>query len=167
MYLIKLQIEMNMADLIVKIVRASAPTPGHGLHRYAASQQHIPRPKTRSRTNSDKCNSRLDAVISCDSKEASSQVPLEALPSPEAAESSSWELKQMPSYFDAHDVICSEKRRDSEVEETAEMVAFPLPVRPSLMRNMSEMTQLEIGAGYLNIASRERKSAAMATDSLC
>lgn len=170
MYLIKLKIEMNMADLIVKIVKATAPTPGHELHRYAASQAPNPRPNAQSRTNSDNSKKHLTAGVG-NGEDASSHTqtaPVAPIATASTeSRSSTWELKQMPSYFDAHDVVDTEQRRVSEAEGTVGMVAFPLPVRPALMRNMSEMTQLEIGAGYLNESSRERKSAALGEDPLC
>lgn len=68
----------------------------------------------------------------------------------------------MPSNFDAGDVV-----RKMSVSEgnCVGMVPLAVLVRPPLMRNMSEMTALEIGAGYLNQDMRDKRTSGMVEQS--
>lgn len=157
MYLVKLKIEMNMADLIVKIVKATSPAPGHELHRYAATSSNI-RPHQRpgfnaeSRNNSDNStNTKKSTVPSLHSQ---TNILPEAKPSNNNNEG--WALTRLPSNFDARDVV--DRRKASVAEGSVGMVPLATLVRPALMRNMSEMTQLEVGAGYLDRDTRDKRT---------
>lgn len=157
MYLIKLKIEMNMADLIVKIIKASSHPPGHELHRYAASNAQIPRP-AQMRNNSDSSKKSL-AAPSSNSSGGTGQFASQS--SCAAQDVRPLELSKMPSNFDVEDVV--DQRKASVTEGQCSGVG-PLaltglaPVRPAfLTRNMSEMTVLEIDAGYLNPSSKEKR----------
>lgn len=158
MYLIKLKIEMNMADLIVKIVKATSHPPGHELHRYAASNVLIPRPG-QSRNNSD--TSKKSSTVPSRSSGAAlsnTQVASSAAASPTAAvDVQGWELSKMPSRFDVEDVVDQRKASVAEGSVAPFAAAGFAPVRPAFVRNMSEMTVLEIGAGYLNPSSKEKR----------
>lgn len=149
MYLIKLKIEMNMADLIVKIVKASAPAPGNELHRYAVSQPQINRPG-QSRNNSDnsKRSTAADSGVVTHPQTQTSEQTTSSV--------QTWELTKMPSHFDVDDVV--DQKKASVAEGSGGGLAVPMSsLRPSLLRSMSEMTQLEIGAGYINPASKEKR----------
>lgn len=161
MYLIKLKIEMNMADLIVKIVKATSLAPGHELHRYAArnSAVHLPqRPALNagSHNNSDKSSN------SCKTKEStlpSSHSQTDTFHDQKlSTNNAGWALTRLPTNFDARDVV--DRRKTSVAEGSVGMVPVPMMAlkRPALMRNMSEMTQLEVGAGYLDWDARQRAS---------
>lgn len=198
MYLIKLKIEMNMADLIVKIVRASSPPQGHELHRYAASNPAAAaspgaRSAAGSRNPSDtfKKSSQGTAASNGSQTQIIQSTPASSSSCPPYAEqqqkpqstslsSSSpnksapaaaraWELTRMPSTFSAEDVV--DQRKVSVAEGMIVggggggggdhlVVTGFAPVRPAFTRNMSEMTELEIGAGYLNPSCKERKMGA-------
>lgn len=150
MYLIKLKIEMNMADLIVKIVKASAPAPGNELHRYAVSQPQVNRP-AQSRINSDSSKRSTAA----DSGVVTNSQPHISPSEQTTSNIQTWELKKMPSHFDVNDVV--DQRKASVAEGSGGGLAVPMSLRPSLLRSMSEMTQLEIGVGYINPASKEKR----------
>lgn len=130
MYLIKLQIEMNMADLIIKIVKASAPAPDHALHRYAASAHAT------AAAAADKSCSRTTTTH----------------------DEGGWALARLPTHFDVGDVV--DVRRGSG---GCGMVELGGGGRPALMRNMSEMTALEVGAGYLDPGARDRRASSVVT----
>lgn len=158
MYLIKLKIEMNMADLIVKIVRASSPPQGHELHRYAVSYPPSPpgRPVAGSRRSSDRSKK---TAVSDGSQTAIVRPPsAEQQPSNRTPTTQAWELTRMPSSFSAEDIV--DQRKVSVAEGAVlgdDVVPGFAPIRPALTRNMSEMTELEIGVGYLNNSCKEKK----------
>ncbi|KAL1862810.1 hypothetical protein Daus18300_008306 [Diaporthe australafricana] len=137
MYLIKLAIEMNMAELIIKIVKS---TSAHQNNHYATSLPSPPRPTPERSDNSDST-----AVAN------SGDQSLEQSPISEPALGDTFQVRQMPSTFDAGDVVDPE----ASVTEGASVgrLLDPNPTRPRLMRNASEMTTLEITAGYVNRAS--------------
>lgn len=175
MYLIKLKIEMNMADLIVKIVKATSHPPGHELHRYAASNTQIPRP-LQSRNNSDNSTKKSLAAAPSSSSGGTvlsqttllGTVPSGATTTTLAAQAQQaqqavrpLELSRMPSSFDVEDVVDTRKASVAEVGGQGSAGALTLagfaPMRPAFVRNMSEMTVLEIDAGYLNPSSKEKR----------
>lgn len=187
MYLIKLKIEMNMADLIVKIVRATSPPPDHELHRYAASSNpNIDRPDHPSRSNTDASKETTTSAGTYISRGGDlGTLPLspttllnESLTSDRGstrrASEPCWELKQMSSHFDVQDVVYPQSQRPLSVEHLQQQqqqqqrkVSFAegsvgscvglMPLRPPLGgRNFSELTQLELGAGY--VAKEKRDS---------
>lgn len=165
MYLIKLKIEMNMADLIIKIVKATSPAPGHELHRYAATNS-IVRPGNQrpalaadSRITSDSTSNTKKSTI------PSSNSQTNILPEAKRRESDrsnkdngddGWVLTRLPSNFDAGDVV--DTRKVSVTEGSVGMVPLATLMRPALMRNMSELTQLEVGAGYLDRDVRDKRT---------
>lgn len=197
MYLVKLKIEMNMADLIVKIVRATSPPPDHELHRYAASSNpNLARPpQSRNNTETSKETTTSGTYTMGDTILLQSPTTLVESPKPGGRRASDnttmattnqnnhnnsnnnnnsthspWELKQLPSHFDVHDVVHpqfpeAELRKHSVAEgsvasgessnNTARELLAPVPIRPPLGgRNFSELTQLELGAGYVTKEKR-------------
>lgn len=164
MYLIKLKIEMNMADLIIKIVKATSPAPGHELHRYAATNSIVrpggqrPGLAADSRITSDSTSNTKKSTI------PSSNSQTNILPEVKRRESDrsnkdnddGWVLTRLPSNFDAGDVV--DTRKVSVTEGSVGMVPLATLMRPALMRNMSEMTQLEVGAGYLDRDVRDKRT---------
>lgn len=178
MYLIKLKIEMNMADLIIKIVKATSPAPGHELHRYAASGSVVRRPQrpgleAESRNNSDRTSNTKQSTA------PSSQSQTNILPEPKPSKhdktiinnsntnsnnnDNGWALTRLPSNFDAGDVV--DARKASMAEGSVGMVPLATLSRPILMRNMSEMTQLEVGAGYLDRDARDKRTSGIVEQS--
>lgn len=186
-----------MADLIVKIVRATSPPPDHELHRYAASSSpQIARP-AQSRNNTDTSKgTTTSGTYTCGDTLQSPTTIVEHSPDPGRRTSRSsqhasppWELKQMPSHFDVHDVVHpqlpehelqqleqhpqgqqynhhnQQQQRKISIAEGSVSAAggsnngipmVPLPIRPSLGgRNFSELTQLELGAGYVTKEKRD------------
>lgn len=126
-----------MAELIIKIVKStSSPDENH----YAASLPAPPRPAPASYSNSDST-----AVAN------SGDQSLDQSPISEPAPGDIFQLRPMPPSFDAGDVV----NRKADVAEGATVGQFlnPNQGRPKLMRNASEMTTLEMTAGYLNRAS--------------
>lgn len=196
MYLVKLKIEMNMADLIVKIVRATSPPPDHELHRYAASSNpNLARPpQSRNNTETSKETTTSGTYTMGDTILLQSPTTLVESPKPGGRRASDnttmtttnhnnhssnnnnnsthspWELKQLPSHFDVHDVVHpqfpeAELRKYSVAEgsvasggssnNNARELLAPVPIRPPLGgRNFSELTQLELGAGYVTKEKR-------------
>lgn len=264
MYLIKLKIEMNLANLIVKIVRATAPPPDHVLHRYAAdagatnssSLRHARPSQTRNNTDTSKGTDTTGTTItgngnanggngngenpttvgppvppqqpqppatyyfsageahakpmpttanvlggdgggggrrSSENKNnnnhnnhnssntnnnnhsSSKKTKTTTTSSSAAAAGLPWELKQMPSQFDVHDVVHPQlpehelaalgggPRQFSIGEGSVQpliggdnLFMTPLLRRPGLgNRNFSELTQLELGVGYVAKEKRD------------
>lgn len=126
-----------MAELIIKIVKS---TPGHHETHYATSLPAPPRPNYESSGNSDST-----AVAN------SGDQSLDPSPISEPAPGEIFQLRPMPPSFDAGDVV----NRKASVTEGAAVGQFldPAQGRPRIMRNASEMTTLEMTAGYLNRAS--------------
>lgn len=187
MYLIKLKIEMNMADLIVKIVRATSPPPGHELHRYAAcSSPQLPRPGQSSNNTNTSNMTTTSGTCVCGGN--SQTLSFESPKPTRRASDTPWELKQMPSHFDVQDVVHvqspppppiqqqqqqqqqqqyqqqhqshQDQRRNTIAEGSISGGSHGLvtlfPVRPALGgRNFSELTQLELGAGYVSKEKRD------------
>lgn len=167
MYLIKLKIELNMADLIVRIVRASNPAPGHALHRYTEA---APRPQHHraslhvalSRAASEASTSNTKAQTAGTSQTnvvhddgGPPRGPLHAAQHGDVEQG--WELTRMPSNFDAGDVV--DVRKFSVAEGCcAGMVPLAAVLRPQLVRTMSELTQLEVSAGYLDQEVRDKRT---------
>lgn len=173
MYLIKLKIEMNMADLIIKIVRASVPPQGHELHRYAASGLGQAPQSPRPRASLPAGESRDISDASTTTRKytsAGSQTNIVPLPEADAkqqqcspksqplqqtrdsGDQGGWELTRMPRSFDVGDVV-----RKGSVTDGSCVGLMPF-ARPPLMRNMSETTELEIEAGYLDRDVRDRRT---------
>lgn len=126
-----------MAELIIKIVKStSANLDNH----YATSLAPPPRPTPERSGNSDST-----AVAN------SGDQSLEQSPISEPAPGDAFQVRQMPSTFDAGDVV-NRKVSVAEVASIGQLLD-PNPTRPRLMRNASEMTTLEITAGYVNRAS--------------
>lgn len=261
MYLIKLKIEMNLADLIVKIVRATAPPPDHVLHRYAAdagatnssSSRHARPSQTRNNTDTSKGTGTTGTTITGNgngngngengngenpttvvvpqppatcyfsageahakpmpttanlgdgggggrrssenknnnynnhnssntnnnnhsSSNKKTKATTTSSSSAAAAAGLPWELKQMPSQFDVHDVVHPQlpehelaalgptgTRQFSIGEGSVQPIIggdnlfmTPLLRRPGLgNRNFSELTQLELGVGYVAKEKRD------------
>lgn len=128
---------VNMAELIIKIVKSTSAQ--HENH-YATSLPAPPRPIPESSGNSD-----LTAVANS-GDQSHDQSPVS-----EPAPGDIFQLRQMPPSFDAGDVV----NRKASVAEgaTVGQSLGPNQGRPRLMRNASEMTTLEMTAGYLNRAS--------------
>lgn len=128
---------MNMAELIIKIVKSTSAH--HGTH-YATSLPAPPRPTPERSEHSDST-----AVAN------SGDQSLEQSPVSEPVAGDVFQLRPMPSSFDAGDVV----NRKASVAEgaTVGQLLDPKQGRPRLMRNASEMTTLEMTAGYLNRAS--------------
>lgn len=128
---------VNMAELIIKIVKS---TSAHHENHYATSLPAPPRPIPESSGNSD-----LTAVANS-GDQSHDQSPVS-----EPAPGDIFQLRQMPPSFDAGDVV----NRKASVAEgaTVGQSLDPNQGRPRLMRNASEMTTLEMTAGYLNRAS--------------
>lgn len=128
---------VNMAELIIKIVKS---TSAHHENHYATSLPAPPRPIPESSGNSD-----LTAVANS-GDQSHDQSPIS-----EPAPGDIFQLRQMPPSFDAGDVV----NRKASVAEgaTVGQSLDPNQGRPRLMRNASEMTTLEMTAGYLNRAS--------------
>lgn len=126
-----------MAELIIKIVKS---TSAHHENHYATSLPAAPRPVPESSGNSD-----LTAVANS-GDQSQDQSPIS-----EPATGDIFQLRQMLPSFDAGDVV----NRKASVAEGATIGQSldPNQGRPRLMRNASEMTTLEMTAGYLNRAS--------------
>lgn len=122
-----------MAELIIKIVKSTSI---HHENHYATSLPAPPRPSPES-----------SGTAVADSGEQS----LDQSPVSEPAPGEIFQLRPMPSSFDAGDVV----NRKASVAEgaTVGQSLDPNQGRPRLMRNASEMTTLEMTAGYLNRAS--------------
>ncbi|KAJ4406301.1 hypothetical protein N0V82_010156 [Gnomoniopsis sp. IMI 355080] len=155
MYLIKLKIEMNMADLIIKIVKATSPAPGHELHRYAATGSVVHQPQRlqdhdiESRDNTESTSNTNKTTIPFSHSQTDILGQAESIKLDKInKQDNGWVLSRLPSNFDAGDVV--DIRKTSVAEGSVGMVPFATLMRPPLMRNMSEMTELEIRAGYLN-----------------
>lgn len=166
MYLIKLNIEMNMADLIIKIVKASSPAPGHELHRYATPAPN-PHPQRPSKTHDNSDNSNRSTAGASSNTALDSQAP--TVPSPRSGPPATygqqpttlWEVAQMPRDQDVSDVV------DQRKASVAEGLVVPVSTRPGLLRNMSEMTALEVRAGYMSSTNRDRRNASCVEQSPC
>ncbi|KAK2614551.1 hypothetical protein N8I77_001362 [Diaporthe amygdali] len=137
MYLIKLAIEMNMAELIIKIVRS---TSAHQNNHYVTSLPPPPRPTPERSGNSG------STVVANSGDQSLEQSPLS-----EPAPGDLFQLRQMPSTFDAGDVV--DQKASVTEGATVGQLLDPNSARPKLLRNASEMTTLEITAGYVNRAS--------------
>lgn len=126
-----------MADLVIKIVKSTSTH--HGTN-YATSLPPPPRPTPE---GSDRSDSTAVANIGDQSLEQSHVS--------ESVARDIFRLRPMPSSFDAGDVV----NRKANVAQgpTVAQLLDPDQGRPRLMRNASEMTTLEITAGYLNRAS--------------
>lgn len=124
-----------MAELIIKIVKS---TSSHHEAHYVTSVPAPPRPTPESSGDST-------AVAN------SGDQSLDQSPVSEPAPGEIFQLSRMPPSFDAGDVV----DRKASVAEGATIGQFLVSHqgRPRLMRNASEMTTLEMTAGYLNRAS--------------
>lgn len=129
---------VNMAELIIKIVKSTSAL--HENH-YAPSLPAPPHPAPESSGTSE-----FTAVANSGDQSAD--------PSPvsEPASSEILHVRPMPPSFDAGDVV---NRKASAVEGSVvgQLLGPNQGNRPRLMRNASEMTTLEMTAGYLNRAS--------------
>lgn len=126
-----------MAELIIKIVKSTSAL--HEDH-YATSLPAPPQPTPESSGNSD-----LTAVANSGDQSADSS------PVSEPAPGEIFRVRPMPPSFDAGDVV---NRKASVAEgSTVGQLLDQNQGRPRLMRNASEMTTLEMTAGYLNRAS--------------
>lgn len=169
MYLIKLKIEMNMADLIVKIVKATSLAPGHELHRYAATASVVHQPQRPGVDIESHNNSQITADTrksTIPSSHSQTNILAEAKPSKSdknTKDDDGWALMRLPSNFDAGDVV--DTRKASVVEGSVGMVPLATLTRPVLLRNMSEMTQLEVRAGYLDPDIRNKRTSGSAEQS--
>lgn len=135
-----------MAELIIKIVKS---TSGSHENHYATSLPAPPRPTPASSGNSD------STAVANSGDQSQDQTPVS-----EPAPGEIFQLRPMPPSFDAGDVV----NRKASVAEgtTVGQLLSPNEGRPRLMRNTSEMTTLEMTAGYLN-----RESVISAEKSAC
>lgn len=163
MYLIKLKIEMNMADLIVKIVKATSPAPGHELHRYAARGSAVNQPQrpqhhdTESRDNTESTSNTNKTKVPSSHSQTNILGQVESVKADKTnKQEDGWVLTRLPSNFYAGDVV--DVRKASVAEGSVGMVPLATLMRPALMRNMSEMTQLEVKAGYLDRDVRDKRT---------
>ncbi|KAG8167819.1 hypothetical protein KVR01_003508 [Diaporthe batatas] len=135
-YTLKLAIEMNMAELIIKIVKSTSAL--HENH-YAPSLSAPPRPTPES-------PSEVTAVANS-SDQSADQSPIS-----EPASGEIFRVRPMPSSFDAGDVV-NQKASVAGGSVLGQLLEPSRGNRPRLMRNASEMTTLEMTVGYLNRAS--------------
>lgn len=127
-----------MAELIIKIVKStSAPHENH----YAPSIPAQPHPTPESSGTSD-----LTAVANSGDPSADQS------PVSEPASGEVFRVRPMPPSFDAGDVV-NRKASVGEGSVIGQLLEPNQGNRPRLMRNASEMTTLEMTAGYLNRAS--------------
>ncbi|POS80365.1 hypothetical protein DHEL01_v201256 [Diaporthe helianthi] len=136
-YNLKLAIEMNMADLIIKIVQSTSGPPEN---HHTTSLPTPPDLTPESSGTSD-----VTAVANS-GDQSSGQSPVS-----KPASGEMFHARPMPPSFDAGDVV-NRKASVAEGSVAAQVLEPNQDNRPRLMRNASEMTTLEITAGYLNRA---------------
>lgn len=144
MYLIKLKIEMNMSDLIVKIVKATAPPPNRNLTGYRGTNSPIP-VTDGSRQNSDSSNRSNFGTCSTSCENQSQPQILPAI-SERPTMDVKWDPRPMPADFDVDDVV--DRSKIPPDDGISRYLPGTLLKREGMARKNSDVSDMEMEVGY-------------------